>query len=235
MIDVSVVTLLSFLCIKYRNYICQQQHSISSASTPPNGDTGGDHISHPLSLLTHLSQYINRYIPRSIRFNSNMANSDSSSPHFLQTQHTFARVGACRGQYSQGLLAGNWMMWLLLLLSTVVIWLWILSLIILCWFKYAVVVVGLLRWRWRWLPPPNRTYWTHLCLSLCLLRCLHGRAGLHEITTDIGGNYDAQYGQTEEDHDLLLQGATVRGWFSDWGGAKGRDKRVNRGQRGDSC
>lgn len=120
MIDVSVVTLLSFLCIKYRNYICQQQHSISFASTPPNGDTGGDHISHPLSLLTHLSQYINRYIPRSIRFNSNMANSDSSSPHFLQTQHTFARVGACRGQYSQGLLAGNWMMWLLLLLSTVV-------------------------------------------------------------------------------------------------------------------
>lgn len=33
-------------------------------------------------------------------------------------------------------------------------------------------------------------------------------AGLHEITTDIGGNYDAQYGQTDEDHDLLLQGPT---------------------------
>lgn len=36
------------------------------------------------------------------------------------------------------------------------------------------------------------------------LHCVSATA-LHEITTDIGCHYDAQNGQTDEDHDFLLQ------------------------------
>lgn len=55
-----------------------------------------------------------------------------------------------------------------------------------------------------------------LCAGLSTMRLLHFTnslcvavggwvARLHEITTDIGGDYDAQYCQTDEDHDFLLQ------------------------------